>query len=394
MFPRFLARAANAYKPLPTSAPSLSSSLSSSLSPSLSLSSRHLSLLSSSSLPPPPPSSSLSLPLSRSFSSSSRLLASADSSDPLANNKEGAEGEEWSYTPRPEGKVGSQVVVDGELVDVENIDVPVTEVAERHWYDYPLEGVENLMLATHDNLDVSWVTTIFLATCAVRTVLMPLVIKSTKAGSKLKLMSPELDQIKKKYGNANTSNNTEMRNEIQQVMQKHGVTPFSPFMGMLVQFPIIITFFVTLRRMATEIPSFADGGYLWFTDLSVPDPDGLMRLPLLASFSTLMAMELSFSYNKNSPALLKNIMRGVSMSFVVLTRGFPQAIHVYWISSAMYSVVQTWMIHNPSFRKMCGIVDTSHLDKKKEEKPIRYAYDPERLTRKGKGKGKGKGKKE
>ena len=59
------------------------------------------------------------------------------------------------------------------------------------------------------------------------------------------------------------------------LMTENNVRPFSTMLGALVQIPLWMTFFFTLRGILarTNDPhGFAQGGALWFPDLTVADP--------------------------------------------------------------------------------------------------------------------------
>ncbi|CAM6073155.1 unnamed protein product [Sphagnum tenellum] len=47
--------------------------------------------------------------------------------------------------------------------------------------------------------------------------------------------------------------------------------PFTPLMGAFLQAPIFISFVFASRNMAGKLPSFKEGGALWFTDLTTPN---------------------------------------------------------------------------------------------------------------------------
>lgn len=62
--------------------------------------------------------------------------------------------------------------------------------------------------------------------------------------------------------------------------------------NMLFQLPIFLSVFVGVRQMANlPVESMKEGGILWFTDLTVPDPFWL--LPLLTSATFLATIEVS-----------------------------------------------------------------------------------------------------
>ncbi|XP_040372096.1 mitochondrial inner membrane protein OXA1-like [Rosa chinensis] len=62
---------------------------------------------------------------------------------------------------------------------------------------------------------------------------------------------------------------------------RYGVTPFSQLKGLFIQGPIFISFFLAIRNMAEKVPSFQNGGALWFTDLTTPD--SMLILPILTA---------------------------------------------------------------------------------------------------------------
>ena len=62
------------------------------------------------------------------------------------------------------------------------------------------------------------------------------------------------------------------------------------FLVPMMQMPVMITFFITLRRMAAEVPSLQHEGILWFTDLVASDP--LMRLPIIACITMMASTEI------------------------------------------------------------------------------------------------------
>jgi YidC/Oxa1 family membrane protein insertase len=61
-------------------------------------------------------------------------------------------------------------------------------------------------------------------------------------------------------------------------------------MGAFLQAPIFISFFFAIRNMAEKVPSFKEGGALWFTDLTTPD--SFFILPVMSGLATLLTVEV------------------------------------------------------------------------------------------------------
>ncbi|KAG0474940.1 hypothetical protein HPP92_014626, partial [Vanilla planifolia] len=76
---------------------------------------------------------------------------------------------------------------------------------------------------------------------------------------------------------------------MKELFKKHGVTPFTPLKGALIQGPIFISFFFAISNMVEKVPSFKGGGAYWFTDLTTPD--AMYIFPVLTSLSFLATVE-------------------------------------------------------------------------------------------------------
>lgn len=78
-------------------------------------------------------------------------------------------------------------------------------------------------------------------------------------------------------------------NDLAALWKKYDCHPKKSFAPLFAQFPIFVSFFIGLRRMAEGVPSFKEGGALTFTDLSIADPYYIM--PLISSATFLITVE-------------------------------------------------------------------------------------------------------
>ncbi len=83
---------------------------------------------------------------------------------------------------------------------------------------------------------------IIILTIIVRTLMLPLAIKSQKSMLAMQALTPEMDKIKAKYGDVkgNNEKSAEMNQEIQKLYMEHGVNPLAGCLPLFIQMPIFI----------------------------------------------------------------------------------------------------------------------------------------------------------
>lgn len=111
---------------------------------------------------------------------------------------------------------------------------------------------------------------IILLTILVKIVLYPLTLKSYKSMREMHKLQPYIQELQKKY----KEDPKRMQKEMMLLYKEHKVNPFSGCFPMILQMPILIALFTTLRS-AIELRGAPF--ILWIKDLS--EPDVLMRLP-------------------------------------------------------------------------------------------------------------------
>lgn len=130
-----------------------------------------------------------------------------------------------------------------------------------------------------------------------RLALFPIYVISTKNNLKMAKIQPEMRDLQTKIL-MNRRKGTKEGNEaaehylrrITEVMKRENYSPYKSFL-LVAQFPIFITFFITMRRMAANVESFQWGGILWFSDLTLADPTYV--LPVLSAIFVLISIEVS-----------------------------------------------------------------------------------------------------
>jgi YidC/Oxa1 family membrane protein insertase len=131
-----------------------------------------------------------------------------------------------------------------------------------------------------------WLTiTAFVA--FIRLFIFRTVIDVNKNNVKLQAIQPQMLEIQRRMKEATARKDTAEQQQcalaIRALLTKHNVNPLKALKVPLMQFPIFISMFYGLQRMAAApIPGFLEGGFGWVTDLTVSDPYYILPLTSVA----------------------------------------------------------------------------------------------------------------
>ena len=188
-------------------------------------------------------------------------------------------------------------------------------------------------------------------TVLIRIGLFPLANKSFKSMSKMKVLTPKIQEIRERYKN----DKMKMQQEIMLMYKNEKVNPLSGCLPILIQIPVFFALykvlFVTLETR--HAPFFG-----WIKDLSAPDPTTIFNLFGLLSFTPpsflligvwpiLMALTM-FLQTKLNPTppdpLQAKIMTYLPVVFLFLFATFPAGLVIYWTWNNVLSIGQQWVI--------------------------------------------------
>lgn len=222
----------------------------------------------------------------------------------------------------------------------------------------PVAALQYMIDYIHTVTGCPWWASIALATLLIRTLQIPLIVNQLKATSKFTLLRPKLEAIKEEMQDQGMDPRAvaEGRARMSNLFKEYGVTPFTPLRGLLISGPVFCCFFFAVRNMVEKVPSFKDGGMLWFTDLTIPDT--MYVFPVLTAFTFWITVELNAQEGlEGNPTAntIKNVSRGFAALSIPLTASFPNAIFCYWITSNLFSLCYGLVIKKPEVKKLLGI---------------------------------------
>ncbi|AZC12767.1 membrane protein insertase YidC [Microbacterium sp. ABRD28] len=140
---------------------------------------------------------------------------------------------------------------------------------------WPLKWVVELVLVAWHTLftavglppadGITWVLSIVGLVIVVRAALIPLFVRQIKSQRKMMEIAPELRKVQEKYrGKRDQLSREAMSRETMALYKKHGTTPVSSCLPLLVQMPIFFALFSVLNdvRFIADRPDFAGVGLL------------------------------------------------------------------------------------------------------------------------------------
>ena len=219
------------------------------------------------------------------------------------------------------------------------------------------------------------VLSILLVTIIVRGLLLLLTFKQTASQQKITALQPQIAKLQEKYPHADTNQYEKqaMAQEQMELYKKNHVNPFSMFIVLLVQFPVFIAVWGAMSGSAV-----LREGELWGLRLSANTGSSIIHWTgtpsvvalvifiimaiaqavsmLLPQFIQKKKTEKVAKLNKNPTAAKTNnqmmIMNIVMLVMIIFTgTQLPVAMSIYWIITALISLVQSLVMSHITNRK-------------------------------------------
>jgi len=228
-----------------------------------------------------------------------------------------------------------------------------------HWT--PVGAIQQLLELVHVSTGLPWWGTIALTTVAIRTALLPVVVKLQRNTALLQQIKPEMDVITAKLTRAKADKDhyaiQATTYEMQSLLSKNGAKLGWMFAAPLLQAPVMISFFMALRKMSylAVIPGFATGGLWWFGDLNVADPTYLLPISAGLGFLAIFELGSEAGNGQQMSKQMKLFFRVMSVGMVPFTASLPSSVFVYWTVSNAYSIAQILALKHPALRRRLNI---------------------------------------
>ena len=191
-------------------------------------------------------------------------------------------------------------------------------------------------------------------TVVVKIIFFPLANKSYKSMARMRVLTPQLQQLRERFGNDRQKMNVEMM----ALYKREKVNPAAGCLPILVQIPV---FFALYKVLFVSIEMRQAPFFGWIKDLSALDPTSIFNLFGLLPYSTdflpdflnlgiwplLMGatMVLQQRLNPKPPDPVQaQIFAWMPVVFTFLLATFPAGLVIYWTWNNLLSIAQQWII--------------------------------------------------
>ncbi|PPK99067.1 membrane protein insertase YidC [Parapedobacter indicus] len=247
-----------------------------------------------------------------------------------------------------------------------------------------------------DSFNWSYGLVILILTIMLKLVLSPLTYRSYVSMAKMRVLKPEMDQIKEKVGQDNAAL---LQQEYLKLYKQAGVNPLGGCIPLLLQMPFTIAFFFFFPNLF----ELRGESFLWVKDLSTYDsPITFAPLPLigmdhislmciLMTVATLLSTWYNNTISGAANAQMKYIGYFMPLIFLFVLNSFPAGLNYYYFLSTIFTFGQQVVIRNMiNDDKILAIIEANKKKPESQKKKSKFQQRMEDYMRQQQAQGKGK----
>jgi len=225
----------------------------------------------------------------------------------------------------------------------------------------------------------AWGGSIVLLTVLMRILIFPLFVKQIHSSRKMQALNPQIQELRKKYKN----DKQRLNQETMKLYQENGANPISGCLPLLVQFPVFISLFQVLNKIAHAKTHLENGVQVTNGSHGIPgklveeaqkagifgahisdsflaawgdDPKSVSALivtacaVIISSTTTFFTMKSSMSRQPpmaadNPMASAQKMMVWLAPLFGLFGLNFPLGVLLYWVTSNTWTLAQSHYIY-------------------------------------------------
>ncbi len=180
-------------------------------------------------------------------------------------------------------------------------------------------------------------------TILIKTVLLPLTVRSIQSSKAMQELQPKIKELQKKHG----KDRQRLSQETMRLYSQHRVNPMAGCLPMILQIPIFLGLYNAIRNLSGSGQGYWDDSFLWLPDLNEADP--IFLLPILAGLFQFVQTRMMRPANQGKitdpqQAMMNTMMNIMPLTVIVFGWGFASGPVLYWATQSIYSVIQQWFI--------------------------------------------------
>jgi YidC/Oxa1 family membrane protein insertase len=201
---------------------------------------------------------------------------------------------------------------------------------------------------------------IVLLTTAVRLAMYPLSVKQYESMHAMSKIQPKVKELQKKHG----KDAQKFQQESMALYKEHNVNPLGGCLPLLLQFPIMIALFTTLRNEEVIKIMLESGAstFFWIKNLGMVDPAVILTigkfpitpLGILIGISTYLTQKTMVVSDQSQAKM----MAWMPILMVFFAGAFPAGVSIYWITSNLLMAAQQYSLSKQKLvKEQVGVIE-------------------------------------
>ena len=257
-------------------------------------------------------------------------------------------------------------------------DHDLSELIDLGFFSAIAKVLTAFLLAVHGFIP-NWGIAIILLTVTARLLLFPLSVPSIKSMIKMRELKPEMDALTEKF-----KDDPQGRGLAQmELWRKHNVNPLKGCLPQLASMPVWFALYTTLQT-AVELYNIP---FLWFPDLSLPDP--YFVLPFIIGATSFVQQKI-MPMQQGDPTQQKMMLYFLPAMFTVFMLFLPAGLGVYMFTNSLLGILQQqvveWHVRRTGGQPSGGGGSSDTAKGKRKDRSDSSTKLPERRPLLGKGK--------
>jgi len=190
----------------------------------------------------------------------------------------------------------------------------------------------------HANLHLPWAWAIVGTTVVVRMLLVPLTIKQIHSMQNLQRYAPQMKEIQKKYKHDKQKQNE----ELMKFYRENSINPAASCLPMLLQLPVFIALYYTLKHFNDNFPEAAHQNLSWLhivpniTFHTTAFWGGYVLLVVYVASQMASTLFMAPTADKTQ----RTLFMIMPLVFVFVIARFPAGLVLYWVTTNLWTVGQ------------------------------------------------------
>jgi YidC/Oxa1 family membrane protein insertase len=191
----------------------------------------------------------------------------------------------------------------------------------------------------HTSFNLPWAWAIVATTVLVRMILVPLTIRQIHSMQNLQRYAPQMKEIQKKYKHDKQKQNE----ELMKFYRENSINPAASCLPMLLQLPVFISLYYTLRNFNANFPDAVHENLSWLNPL-IPNITvhttaywgGYVLLVVYVASQMASTLFMAPTADKAQ----RTLFMLMPLVFVFVIARFPAGLVLYWVTTNLWTVGQ------------------------------------------------------